>query len=54
MMFELGFEDFQRAKEIFYRVEPETEYHSMGYMSHNNPTTGLPYPIRVSIITMLS
>jgi hypothetical protein len=37
-------EDIREVKEIFYRVEPQTEYRTTGPMPQTNPATGLPYP----------
>jgi hypothetical protein len=42
--FNIGVEDIQQVKEIFYRVEPDAEYRSTGPMPQTNPATGLPYP----------
>jgi hypothetical protein len=42
--FIVAVEDIREVKEIFYRIEPETEYRSTGFMPSTNPITGLPYP----------
>ena len=41
--FHIGVEDFRIVKEFFYRVKPDTEYRSTGFLQQTNPATGLPY-----------
>ena len=42
--FFIGVEDIRDVKEFFYRIKPDEEYRSTGFMPQTNPTTGLPYP----------
>ena len=42
--FTIAVDDPRNVKEYFYRIKPDVEYRSTGFMPETNPTTGLPYP----------
>jgi hypothetical protein len=44
ILFNVEVENIREVKEIFYRIDPETEYRPTGFMPTTNPITGLPYP----------